>query len=76
VDIRKKAQNTHETTHIPYEVQEKRRPKYLEGGTKSPKVERGVSGRKRGGRGKREAGSCVGEDGGEVQRVKKLNRGV
>jgi hypothetical protein len=80
VDISpKEAQNTHNTTHRPYETQEERRAHQsvdatvlLRRGKKIISGSRGREGswRERGGGGKvGVAGSDMGGDGGEVQRV-------
>jgi hypothetical protein len=87
VDIsQKEAQNTHNTTHRPYESQEERRPHQsvdatilLRRGKTIISGSRGREGseRERGGGGNRGRGSSdTGGDGGEVQRVKKLNGGA
>ena len=83
MDIKQRTWNTHDTTHGSHEAQEEGRPKsgcfiLLRRGNKIIKRSRGerdVRGRKEG-EGKRGAESGMGGDGGDVQRVRKLNRGV
>jgi hypothetical protein len=83
VDIRKKSRNTQDTTHRSYGGEEKGRPKcgclsYIEEGTKQPwEVECGKDlGEIEEGERKRGAGSSMRGDRGDVQRVRKLNRGI
>jgi hypothetical protein len=85
VDIsQKEAQNTHNTTHRPYETQEERLHQSVDAtgllrrGKKIILRSRGREGpgREREGGGKRKAGSDTGGDGGEVQSVRNLKGGV
>ena len=86
MDIRQKeVQNTHDTTHRPYETQGERisgqcvdaivlliRGKRIISGSRG----REGSEREREGEGKKRTSSDMGEDGGEVQRVRNLKVGV
>jgi hypothetical protein len=82
VAIRQRAWNTHDTIHRSYEVQEEGRPNVdasvlLRRGNKIIKGSRGWEGLGR----KRRRGGGKGEESGmegdrDVQRVRKLNRGV
>jgi hypothetical protein len=81
VDIRNKGQNTHDTTHRPYESQKEGRPKCkcfspTEKGEQNSHWRMKVGGIWKERRRRRRAGSSVGRDRRGVLRVRKLNRDV